>query len=158
MATPHLEDIAAAFATRIGTITEANGYEQDLNVIRPKRVDFRGTWNDLDTLISQAEAEPAESQLSGVKVWWQAFLIVVLCVDSDDASTSIDTRLNAIAADIEKCIHADVKLTVDSAAMVKRMEVVERNFFDADVGGPGGVSVKVNVLYAKSYTDPYTKG
>ena len=102
MSTPIIESIAENIKTAVNLITVANGFNQTLTAVRPKRNDFYKTaWDDLTVLISQAEAEELEGGY-GTKEWRQNFMLVCIVIDSDDATASIDTRLNQVAADIFK--------------------------------------------------------
>ena len=152
MSTPIIEHIAANILTTINTVTTAGDYNQDINCIRPKRVDFVTPWKDLDAVLNQLESEDIDLG-NGVKGWQQSFICEVVVIDSDDSASTIDTRLNQIAADIEKALTADV--TRGGYAIETSITGTQR--FEADDAGPGGIAIEFFVDYRTVYNDPYTQ-
>ena len=153
MSTPIIELIAENVKTAINAVTEANGYNQNHTAVRPKKVDYASPWNDLTALVCQVEADVIDGVQSCTS-WRQYFLIVVMVVESDTATASIDTRHNQIASDIEKQIMVD-HTRGGNAVDTK---IVEKMPFDPDDESPGGVAVKISVDYRTPVGNPYTKG
>jgi hypothetical protein len=152
MANPVIETICTNIETAINAITTANSFQQDLNAVRPKRTDFRNeVWDDLDAIISMAEAEEV-LPTAMEKTWRQNFEILVFAIDSDDETDSIDTRLNKIHADIEKKLIADG--TRGSNAIDTNM--TGRAPFRNDETAMAGISVFFWVEYRTQIGDPYT--
>ena len=153
MTTPRIEHIAENIKTAVSAITIANSFNQDLVGIRPKRRDFRdAAWGDGTVLISQREKVPSDEAVIGSATWWVQFALAAIVIDSDDAETSIDTRLNQVAADIEKKMMVDV--TRGGYAIDTRLDGAGP--FISDDGSISGVMVMVSVLYRTKIEDPYT--
>ena len=152
MSTPVVEKIAVAIAADINAITTANGYNQDLVAVRPKKVDFESAWDDLTVLISQDTAVKDGEMTNNLQQWRQTFFATAIVIDSDTAETSIDTRLNQVAADIQK------KLMVDDSRGGKAIETIIMGAvpFDDDEGLTG-VNVVFDVQYRTAANDPYTQ-
>ncbi|MBN1377857.1 MAG: hypothetical protein JXA04_01325 [Gammaproteobacteria bacterium] len=152
MATPIIEYIAENLKNSIAAITTANGFNQNLNACRPTRKDIQTSWEDLDAIITMADAEPLAAGNSTVR-WKQYFLVTVFCRDSDTDTNAIDTRRNKIRADVEK------KLTEDltRGGYAQDTNFHESAFWDEDEGGLGGVGLIVSVDYSTKINDPYTK-
>lgn len=152
MATSILEQIAEDIKTTINEITTENEFNQNLNAIRPRRIDFLEGFNDLDVLINQVEAE----QLDGPTMcfqWLQFYVLTAFVIDSDTSTTSIDTRLNAVAADIQKKLIEDQ--TRDGLAELTGIDSVTP--FDGDPGEPTGIAIKIWVQYLTKDDDPYSQ-
>jgi len=152
MSTPIVEQIAVSIAADINAITTANGYNQDLVAVRPKKVDFETPWDDLTVLISQDAAEKDGQMTNHCQQWRQTFFATAIVIDSDNAETSIDTRLNQVAADIQK------KLMVDDSRGGKAIDTIIMGavpFNDDD--GLTGINVVFDVQYRTSVYDPYTQ-
>jgi len=153
MSIPVIEHIAENIKDTINAITEANGFNQDLTAIRPKRNDFADiSPDDLTVLIVQADETEDESPV-GTKQWVQAFIIMALIIDSDKATDSIDTRINKVRADVEKKLkeepyRGDYAIDTDVDASTP---------FD-DGEGFTGIAIRALVRYRVKYDDPYIKG
>ena len=152
MSTPVIEYIADNILDSVNEITTANGFNQTLTAIRPRRVDFNSPWGDLTALVVQVEAEELDEAI-GCRSWMQFFVVMVIVIDSDDSEVTIDSRLNTVRADVEKKIMTDP--TRGGYAIDTEMD--SSTFFDADDGGPGGVAVKFGVHYRTKIDDPYTR-
>ena len=153
MTTPRIESIAENIKTAVSAITIANSFNQDLVGIRPRRKDFEDTaWADGTVLISQREKVPSDEAVIGSATWWVQFALAAIVIDSDDAETSIDTRLNQVAADIEKKMMEDV--TRGGYAIDTRPDGAGP--FISDDGSISGVMVEISVLYRTKDEDPYT--
>ncbi len=155
MSLPIIENIAVDIEAAINAITVANGFNQNLVAVRPKRVEFNASnlpWGDLDVLIKQAGQEEVEPGI-GTKHWRQIFLIAAIVIDSERVTDSIDTRLNQVSADIEKKLTADPQR--GNNAIDTQIEGAEP--FDDDAG-ISGILIQVSVEYWTVFNDPYTKG
>jgi hypothetical protein len=150
--TPILESIAENIKTIVAGITIANGYQQDLVCLRPKRAFFLDAVTQDNTVILAQDA-PAKVDASafGCQEWIQPFSLVAILMDSDAATTPIDTRLNQVRSDIEKAILADTThggLAIDT--------IIEPPAYFAE-NQMTGIEVKINVHYRTKYDDPYTQ-
>ena len=152
MATPRIESIALDIETAIGEITTANGYNQDLTALRPRRNDFNDVTpeNNL-VLITQSDASAFDDHAIGVARYQQSFVLIAFVIDSDSATDSIDTRINKVRSDIEK------KLMVDPQRGTYANDTmpIGASVFD-DGEGFSGVAVQILVDYQTELTDPYT--
>jgi len=152
MSIPIVEQIAASIAVDIAAITTANEYNQDLTAVRPKKVDFETAWDDLTVLISQDTAVKDGEMTNNCQQWRQTFFATAIVIDSDKAETSIDTRLNQVAADIQK------KLMVDEyrGGLATDTIIMGAVGFD-DGAGFTGINVVFDVQYRTLINDPYTQ-
>ena len=153
MSVPVVESIAVDIETKINLITEANGFNQDLTAQRSRRVDFVDVAPaDGLVLIWQGTEQRPEDEVISVDEWIQPFILYAIVMDSDDAVTSIDTRLNQVRADIQKKLLEDT--TRNSNAIETIIGASDR--FD-DGQGFTGIAVPVLVHYRTVFGDPYTK-
>ena len=153
MSTPIIESIAEDIKDAINLITTGNGFNQTLTAIRPKRSDFLASaWDDLTVLVNQVEAEKPEGAIFAT-TWRQYFIIMAIVIDSDDASTSIDTRLNQVAADIEKKLMEDAT----RGANAIDTEITAKTPFADDETALTGIAIQVAVDYRTVMENPYTK-
>ena len=152
MSTPIIEYIAENIKDAVNEITVANGFNQTLTAIRPKRNDFKDVSpDDLVVLIKQDNPETGEAAI-GTADWNQPFWIMAIVLDSDNATDSIDTRINQVRADIEKKLMVDVTrggYAYDTAILPS----IEFN----DGQGFSGIAVQIAVKYRTELEDPYTK-
>jgi len=159
MAVPIVEKIAANVNDAINSViagVEVQGkeYNQTLNALRPKRVDFQNApWDDLTVLVSQMARGGGESEVMR-KTRVQNFLITAIVMDSITASVTIDTRQNQVAADIEKALMVDSTrggYAIDT-------DVGDAAPFDDEELGLTGIAIEVAVTYRTLENDPYTQG
>jgi len=153
MSVPVVENIALDIEAAVNAITEANGFNQDLTALRPRRRDFESTVaEDGVVLVKQLDEDLVGEQPVSVVDYRQEFALVVYVIDSDDAATSIDTRLNQVKADLIKKLCEDrtrggyaIDTIIQPAAEFKE--------------GPGktGVVVRLDVHYRTDQDDPYTQ-
>ncbi len=153
MSTPIIEYITIDIETAINAITTANGFNQDLTAIRPKRNDFKDIIpKDLTVLIKQADEEEAESEIINIKKWLQPFVIMAIVIDSDDATASIDTRINQVRADIQKKLMEDYTRGGYATDTI----ILPSAEFEGEKGFTG-IAVNIAVKYRVNFDDPYTK-
>jgi len=152
MSTPRIEHIAVNIEATVNAITEGDGFNQDLVAVRPKRNDFKDVApEDGKVLIWQADDEKPEEQAFSALHWIQPFVLMAIVLDSDDAETSIDTRLNQVRADIQR------KLIQDITRGGYAFETVLLPCAKFDDGqGFTGIAVNVAVHYRVKDDDPYT--
>ena len=152
MSDPIVEQIAKYIETLIDAVTIANGYQQDLVCLRPKRAFFLdAVTQDNTVILAQDAPSKVEASAFGCQEWSQPFSLVAILMDSDAATTPIDTRLNTVRSDIEKKILANTTmggLAIDT--------VVEPPAYFAE-NQMTGIEVKINVHYRTKYDDPYTQ-
>ncbi len=156
MADPVIEDIAVEIEAAINAITTVNGFNQDLNATRPTRLGFENGEGQKDLTVLIVQEDPDEDEESSTegnppaKAWVQPFWCIAYVIDSDNATTAIDTRKNRVRSDIEKKLREDP--TRDQNAWDTRIRAPES--FNL---GPGatGIIVIVDVLYKTSEDDPF---
>ncbi len=155
MTTPIIEDIAANILTTINRVTTGNGYNQTIVVKRPSRVDYesKAAADDLEGVIYQGKRERLASEMNSY-TWRQPFTIVVYALNNDGSSTTIDTRLNQICADMEKALRVDIT----RGGNAYHTDIGEPENLIADDGSNSAVVLPITVDYRVLKSDPYTKG
>ena len=154
MSTPVIETIAVKIAALIDAITEAAGFNQTLTAVRPKRIHLESDINtDLTVIIEQEDPELME-QTDDVIIWRQPFTLQALVIDSDDATTAIDTRLNQVRSDIEKKLMESENWKLDGIADSIQFRSPEKFIADPQVAG---IAVNIDVIYEINTTDPYSQ-
>jgi len=155
VSTPIIENIAVDIKTAINEITTGNDYNYTLSAVRPKRVLFGDeVWDDLDVLIIQSW-ENARNKVSGaygIVDVRQQFDILAIVIESDKASTSIDTKNNKIAADMIKKLRIDPQRS-DNAHDTEILAVDPFAISDKF----SGILVQIEVWYRVKQNDPYKK-
>ena len=153
MSTPVVENIAVNITAAINAITTGSGFNHTLTAARPKRNDFEDVVpKDCVVLVVQADEEEAEEQAYNTKEWLQPFVLMAIVLDSDNASTAIDTKINQVDCDIKKKLREDPKRDSNAIDTV----ILPSEKFD-DGEGFTGIAVKCVVRYRTSENDPYTK-
>lgn len=134
-------------------ITTGEGFNQTLIAHRPRRIDFLDqAWQDKDAIIKQGDSAKLSDQ--GLMIdRRQTFEITVIAIDVDSETASIDTRLNAIQADVEKKLYAD--LTRGGYAYSTSVE--GSTMLNPNDGGPGGITITITVDYRTKTGDPFTQ-
>jgi len=154
MSVPIVEQIAVKIAALVDAVTIASGFNQDLTAVRPKRIHLEGDINtDGTVIVEQEEDAVIEADSNTVVLWRQPFTIQALVIDSDDATTAIDTRLNQVRADIEKKL-----MTGDNWELGGLGEILLKSAtkFIADPA-VAGIAVNIDVLYEVNKSDPYSQ-
>ena len=152
MSTPITEYIAENIKDAINAITETKGFNQDLTAIRRKRTDFQDVApEDGKVLIIQGGDEKLGNP-PGVASWSQKFLITAIVIDSDDATTSIETRTAKVRDDIRK------KLVEDTTRSGYAIDTINGPAVPFDDGESfTGIVLEMDVHYRTQFADPYTK-
>ena len=150
MATPLIETIAAALETAINAITTGNGFNETLTAKRSFRETWRADRPD-DKLVHIVQGDPAEGESPvGGQTWIQPFEFNAVLLDSDDATDSIDIRINQVGSDIAKKLRENHAL---GGAQDIRIQSIEK--FPEDIGF-SGVTVTAEIEYRHKQDDPYT--
>lgn len=142
MSTPVLETIAQALADTVAQI-------ESLTVLRPKRAYF---WDEVTadlTVVIQQDAPSKGEHTYYTQDWLQPFELLCLAQDSDQATASIDTRLNQLRADIEKKLLADDTL----GGLAVGLTLEPPTYVSA--GPLTALVMRVIVHYRTAYHDPY---
>ena len=155
MTTPIIELIAVDIETAINAVTTGSGYNYTLNAVRPKRALFEEEpWDDLDVLITQGGENSRDKAAAAYEIVdiRQQFNIYAIAIESDKASTSIDTKQNKIASDIIKQLRVDPQ----RSTLAHETEILpaEPFFFNDRFTG---VLVAIEVFYRVKQSDPYTQ-
>ena len=155
MSTPIIETIALKLVDLINAITIANGFNQDLTAVRPKRIHLEGDLNKDNTVIIEQEDATVEQLSEDVTMWRQGFTLQALVIDSDAATAAIDTRLNQVAADILKKLFGGTNWQLESNACGIDLRGTEKFIADPQMAG---IAVNIDILYRVKTDDPYTIG
>lgn len=156
MTVPIIENIAANIVTTINGVTETNGYNQDIVVKRPSRVDYESeaAADDLTGKIYQGKRERLTGEMNSY-TWRQPFTIVVYALNDDGSAVTIDTRLNTICADMEKALRVDI---TRGGYAYGGTDIGEPEVLVADDGSISAVILPITVDYRVLKSDPYMKG
>jgi hypothetical protein len=158
MADPIVEQIAVKIEEAINAVTTANGFNQDLTAVRPKRIDLKGDLNSDKTVFIQQEAAAVDEDVSTTDeiTWMQGFLLSALVIDSDTETDSIDIRLNRIAADILKQLLSDTYFTMGGLAegVFPRSTEVAAYMFGQDYAG---IDIRIEVRYTTDFNNPFAQ-
>jgi hypothetical protein len=145
-----LERIAEQVRLTVAAVTEANGFSQTLTALRPKRVHF---WDELtaDNTVLITQEQPERLEMTHTTIdWRQPFVLQAICMDSDAATASIETRLNAARADLEQKLMTDITL----GGLAYDLQIEPPDYFAGEHFT--GVAVNISVFYRTLLTDPYT--
>lgn len=154
MSTPIVETIAVKLAALIDAITIAAGFNQTLTAVRPKRLHLEGDINTDGTVIIEQEDPALLQETDDVLTWRQPFTLQALVLDSDDATTAIDTRINQVRSDIEKKLMEDDNWKLDGIADGIVFRAPEKFIVDPQVAG---IAVNIDVIYTVLTADPYSQ-
>jgi len=153
MTVPIKENIAVNIKAAIDAITTVNGFNQDLTAVRPMRNDFKDVIPaDGVVLIKQLNADKPEAQAYSTVEWVQMYALMAIVLDGDDVTTTIDTRLNQVEADIQKKMREDPKRGANAIDTILLPSV---EFYDGKKFT--GISVNIAVKYRVKEDNPYTK-
>jgi hypothetical protein len=154
MSTPIIEQIAVKLAALINGITVANGFNQTLTAVRPRRIHLEGDLNTDNAVIIEQADGAASLDANETTIWQQAFAIQALVIDSDDATAALDTRLNQVAADIIKKLFTGDNSNFDGLADGIFLQGTERFIADPQLAG---IAVNIIVQMPFDTADPYTQ-
>ena len=159
MSVPIVEQIAVKIAALVDAVTIASGFNQDLTAVRPKRIHLGGDLNTDGTVFLVQEDAVIEADSNTHVIWRQGFSLGAVVIDSDDATTGIDIRLNQVRSDIEKKL-----MTGDNWELGGLGEILlkgsEKFVLESDFEGQtywAGIEIKIDVLYEVNKTDPYSQ-
>ena len=156
MTTPIIELISENIKTAVNEITVATSFNQTLTGYRPKRNDFKDVVPaDLLVLIIQGDEEEVEETVSnGVsKEWRQPYLLMALVIDSDAATTTYETRINQVKADLIKKLMTDPSRGGYALDTIPRpgIKIPENDY------NWSGIVANFDVYYRTKINDPYTQ-
>lgn len=153
MSNPVIEHIANNIKTTVDGITTANGYNQDLTGIRPKKNDFSDVTPDNGVvLVWQEDDSPLDGAALSAVEFLQEFVLFCIVTPPKTSSDSLDTYLNQVKSDIRKALMVDH--TRGGYALDTTIGASKK--FD-DGNGFTGIAVSCLVSYRTSLTDPYTQ-
>jgi len=162
MAEPIVEQIAQWLEAALASITEANGYQQDLTVVRPEDPwDESTAIGDLTTLLAQDDPERMDPRSTAGIRWRQPFLLVTFFAGRGGTGLSLDTRINRVRADIEKRLGVEIAKgpgpNTLCSALADDIEILPATIgVDPDAKLTLLVCA-VAVSYRVSATDPYSQ-
>ncbi len=151
MPTPIIEQIAADLATTIEELSIANGYDLDLDVIRPELSDFADVVpGEGVVVLVQDGIQFAEPE--GMAQRAHATFVAEIYVEPDPDNSSLDTLINTRVADVIAKILEDpqrANLAIDCSMESLTVGHTEQGF--------SGGSLSFSVHYRTMVDDPYTK-
>jgi hypothetical protein len=159
--TPIVEQIAANLVMTLNEVTVANGFNQDLNAGRLKQTDFDNIedWliaggSPYDTgsvLVGQTNEDLLEDGAQNTAEWKQSFSLTCFVSTSDKDTSSPDTIINQIVADIRKKLVATYQRGGRAFDTIMGPAIFFRG------NGFSGAEITVIVHYRTKYDDPYTR-
>lgn len=148
MTEPIVEQIASALETRLRTISQANGYWDDLaDVTRPRRQTI--TPRHRQIIILQSARTPEDGPC-GHDQWTQPFQLHLVVRPPDNDNAPVDTHVNRLLADVDKALHAQP----DWATLAIQWTLSGPDPLPEDLG-LDGTTLTVNVSYRTLHGDPY---
>jgi hypothetical protein len=155
MAASIKEQITAAVATALEGISVANGYNVDVTeIVRPRRTGERFTPVNYGIAVIQGDCQRAEdydlASNPPIIAWRLAIACDCVLRLSEASTTAMDTAVNELEADVQKCLMADQ--TFGGLALLTELGAVE---YPAGGNGAEGVTVWIYVTYRVSDDDPY---
>jgi hypothetical protein len=155
MSEPLIEQIAVAIEAAVNAITVANGFDQTLTAVRPKRLHLEGDINTDLTVIIEQEPEPEIINITDTTISWrQGFALQAIVIDSDTSADAVDTRLNRVRSDIEKQMLSNTYHKLGGLAEGVLLRPPTKFIASPNAAG---VSVNIDVFYTTEYDDPYTQ-
>jgi hypothetical protein len=152
MSTSIKELIAANVLAAVNAVTTVNLYHQTIVAQRPRRNDWSDvTVDDLNAIIQMSD-EIIEGQHVQAVTWLQPFVILVIVMDDDSETDSIETRQNNVDADIKK--HLRIDRTRGGYAI--ETDIMESKKFDLGKGFEG-IAINIIVRYRTKVNDPFTQ-
>lgn len=155
---PIIEQIAAAIATALATISTAHEEGEDpeyqTTVAEVVREKSPGKWalKDMQIILQQDPDQPDERQENGYQNKTRVFHAVCIHRPSESATVPYDKTLNLFAADVEKVLYSEswwAGLVVDTSyAPPDRVDVVADGFVGVDVA----IRVHYRHLYGNAYS------
>ena len=151
MADPIVEQIRAAFKSRLAGVTVAAGYHQTLVVEPLKR--HGNSAAHLTAVIEQGEEDAVGQDESAVQrdTWDQMFTCFVHISNPGDAA-DFDQLCNLVVADVRKAVMADD--TFGGLALYAIQK--SAGLFLNEAGEVAGVGVPFTVRYRHKAGDPFT--
>jgi hypothetical protein len=158
MTEPIIERILQNVKTVVDGITVVAGYNQDLDAVRPTKMDFDDGAPAVNGKVvilcddPEPNVEKSNAGNPARQAWTLSLVLVAYVIPSDTSTTPIDTLINRVRADIEKALQADPyrgELAVDTSPAGSQKFVEEG-------GAACGVAVFVDVVYRTPINDPYT--
>ena len=149
------ETIAQKIATRLGTVTTANGYAVELGTVtRPLRRGLDQVPEHLGVILEQGQAERVEAggAALGTEHWQQAWTAIVVLRPPDGSDTSWSGWVNAVEAAVRKAFYKDRTLGGYAITLV----VGAPGDVLAEDGSWEGTEIDVIVEYRTDEDDPYS--
>ena len=168
MSEPILEQINAWLVSAIEDITTANGYHQDLAVVRPGDLEeAEAPVEDLTTIVGLEDPEPLGPRTRAGLRWRQPFGIITFFVGQGGTAVSIDKRINRVRSDIEKRIGVELTAASEAGGRIPPASLCNNLADDIDLLAPeifidteNKASVllcRVAISYRVSATTPYSQ-
>lgn len=156
---PVVERIAQALATRLETVTTANGYQVQLaDVVRPFRRGDYVPQNNLCVLEQLSPFDPPDGEYNmgnePARVWVQPFLITLYVQPDETDTTPVDTRVNLIRSEVERAVMGD-DLTWGNLAL-GWTHLAGADYIDSADGSYSGVQITLEITYRVPESDPFT--
>lgn len=155
---PIIEQIILDVVSTIDGITTGNGYEQNLDAVRPTRQDLDdespGTDGQVVVTFSDPEMNDEHSAAGNPprQGWTVQLTLIAYVIPGDASTTPLDTLINRVRADIEKALQVDHT----RGGLAINTKPAGSQKFVAGVA-TSGVAVFADVDYRTSLADPYTQ-
>lgn len=152
MSLPIVENIAANVLTTLKTIDQGATYNHTLTPIRPRLSDYSDVpAGDLVVMQTQ-QGETILPPATDTDKRRQTFHLTCWIINSDKSSTTYETKMNQVRADIHKALMVDASRGGNAR---DTFMLPSSEFNDKETGS--GIDVFFEVEYRTLRNDPYTK-
>lgn len=162
MATPIVEQVAAALATTVATVTTGNGYNYTIHTVRRwsrNNVKVEDIKPHLYCRIEQDQPELVQLIASNPPVMELSytFHVQVFISPSEEDQTAIDTYRNTVWGDVVKAVMTETYAGNDLQTLVREWRVEAPTYFESADGSYDGVDCQFTAFIRTSETDPFTQ-
>lgn len=152
MTTPIKESISADLLTTVNGVTVANEYNQTIIVKRARHRDYGDTVpDDLTGVLEQDSWEEDAEAPHNTRQIIQNYLLTIFIIDSEDTTSTWETRYNNVEADVWKAIMTDITrggYAIDT-------EIISSEKLEEENIGTG-ITMTIAVKFRHKDDDPYT--
>jgi hypothetical protein len=165
---PIIEQIAQEIKSRLSNVTKANGFNQNLVVIRPSKNGIPSVSDNIAILTQESSQSDTSDQPHALSVegnpyaqaFTQDFRVQMGSRQSDNDNTPAETYINRLWADVVKAITRKGKTdeaTWHTFGDLALTATIQAPFFGAfDDTATADVDFTVSVQYRTNENDPYT--
>ncbi len=162
MSEPIVEQISAWLVAAIAEITEANGYKQTLDVVRPEDLTAaQAAIGDLTAIVELEDPEPLGPRTRAGVRWSQPFGIITYIVGRGGSGLSVDKRINRVRSDIEKRLGTEIANAAGPCSLCSGLaddiEIRAPEIWIDTESQTTCLLCHVAISYRTSATDPYSQ-